>query len=225
MFNSYVFCLKYPCYVYNIIVSTTTMICIIFCVSNITWRSGVYLTTEVNTKVIKVESQHWHEVQHSVFVMPYVGYLVVNSLSNESYTPIEQLLGGSFLTDGPSSHVRVAEIDTDELDRPTFKLEFEAESDVDALRLLCHLGLEAWMEADKDPSDLEFVAAHIAYLPELQPTGDDISEPDYLADRLTLVRMDDEGEMQLLQPHQIFYDAQGSYNVEELHHQHDEDTP
>lgn len=169
--------------------------------------------------MIKAENARWNDVEHSQFVMPYAGYLVLHSVSGDAFTPQEQLASADYLTGAITTSVRMAEVDADpELDRATFLLEFEADSDIDALRQLSILGIEAWMEARKDASDLEFVAAHLAYLPELQEAaGTDnasfqaVRDMEYLADRLSLIAMGDEGDFCIREPHEIFYEAHAAY--------------
>lgn len=167
--------------------------------------------------MIKVENPHWNELEHSVFVMPYVGHIVLHSFSEQEFSPIDQQIAAACLTESVTTFVRAAELDADpDLDRVTFTFRMEAESDTDALRLLTICALDAWMSCGKDPEDLELVGAHLVYEPELQVAQEidpsaQITDMDFTAERLDLRLLDEEtDELRSVEPREIFYKARAA---------------
>lgn len=172
---------------------------------------------EANTKMIKVENVHWNELEHDRFAMPYAGYLVLYSFSEEQFSEIDQQLAAACLTESATTFVRTALLDSDpDLDRVIIDLRMEASSDADALRLLSICALEAWMSCGKDATDLELVAAHLAYEPELEEAQKHdsevtISDMTFFAERLDLSIFDEEtSELRPTEPREIFYKARAA---------------
>jgi len=166
--------------------------------------------------MVRLENSHWQEIEHNCFALPYAGYLVVHPLSQEPFSELDQELAATALTETARTHIRRVELASDDLDRAHFTVRLEAESDVDALRLLSVSALEAWASCGKDPDDLELVAIHLAYEPELPDIAADeltlvISDPDYTAERLELLQFDEiTDELRPVEPREIFYKARAA---------------
>lgn len=167
--------------------------------------------------MVKAENAHWNELEHDRFAMPYAGYLVLHSFSEEPFSEIDQQLAAACLTETATTFVKTAVLDSDQtLDRVIVELRLEAGSDADALRLLSLCALEAWISCGKDATDLELVAAHLAYEPELEEAQKHdsdvtISDMDFLAERLDLSIFDEEtSELCPAEPQEIFYKARAA---------------
>lgn len=147
--------------------------------------------------MVQLENRHWGEVVHSPFTMLYAGLLVVRSFSGEELTGDQQRVAAVSLTDTVSTGIQRVTVDTDPFlpTRTILTLRLEAESDLDALHCLCVSAIESWTLTGHEPTDLEFVEAHLAYEPQLQKDqGDDpsadISDAHYLVEEIELPELD-----------------------------------
>jgi len=167
--------------------------------------------------MVTLENSYWSETEHTIDTLPYVGHLVLHSFSETSFGELDQLYAASIMTESASTFIKTAKIDTDpDLDRVTFTLRLEAQSDLNALRLLSIAAIEAWQDVGNDAEDLELVAAHLAYAPELATAEepDDllaITDTLFLADRLDLEEFDETtDELRQVDHREVFYKARSA---------------
>jgi hypothetical protein len=159
--------------------------------------------------MIEIKTKQQEIVEHSPFVMPYAGQIIVHSFSGEELSVSDQVEAATRLSENNKTFRTIA-VDVDEfLPRFTLTIHMEAEGDRDALQNLCGAAIEAWATVGNDVEDLEFVEAHLVYEPELTKDNEidttaNIGDARYTIDELELTELDDFGNQARVEAYEVF---------------------
>jgi hypothetical protein len=160
------------------------------------------------------ENKEWDQFERTPLDMLYAAKLVVRAFGESQLANIVEPIAYNLVTDPEARNIHSVKVDTDpDLSWLAIDFELEAESDLEAFEAVAESAIKAWLRTGHDPGVLEFVAAHLAYEPELREVQ--LEEPGAKIDSTTrfdledleLPRLDTFNEPKRIEVRQIFYET------------------